>query len=189
MVSLQGNRAGKLHWAVHSRWLRPRVPVHLRHWLLDAGSLTDRIRQTCQGQFRVRVIDEGWQRPRRDETQALSMRPATLGWVRQVQLLCDDKPWVFARTVIPLRTLSGAQRQLVHLGNRPLGAFLFADPRMRREAVELACITPGRAMYRQASTGLARQPECLWGRRSVFRVGGKPLLVTEIFLPGFETTP
>ena len=186
MVSFRENRAGSVSWAVHTRWLRSRVPAQLRDWLLDSGSLTDRLRNACTGCFSVRVIDEGWQRPRRDEARALAMRPGGLGWVREVQLLCDQVPWVFARTVIPVTTLSGAQRQLGHLGDRPLGAFLFADPGMRRAAVELARIGPGQVMYAEATAGLARMPEAIWGRRSIFRVGGKPLLVTEVFLPALE---
>lgn len=185
-MSFRDNRNTSPGWAVHSRWLRDRVPVRLRDWLLDAGSLTGRLRRTCQGCFAVRVIDEGWQRPRRDEARLLGMRPARLGWVREVQLLCNGVPWVFARTVIPLRTLSGAQRRLIQLGDRPLGAFLFADPGMQRASVEIARILAGQAMFEQATAGLGVGPGEIWGRRSVFRVGGKPLLVTEVFLPALE---
>lgn len=134
----------------------------------------------------MRVLDEGWQRPRLDEAQILGMPKAAVGWVRQVQLLCDGEPWVFARTIIPATTLTGEQRQLTHLGNRPLGAFLFADPGMRRGPVELACILPGQAMFKCATEDLAGSPGGIWGRRSVFQVGGKPLLVTEVFLPAVE---
>jgi chorismate lyase len=188
-VSFRENKVSSGYWAVHTRWRRSRVPVDLRDWLLDAGSLTDRLRNACAGHFSVRVIDEGWQRPRRDEARVLAMRPSTLGWVRQVQLLCDGVPWVFARTVIPVGTLTGPQRQLIHLGERPLGAFLFADPGMQRAAVELACIQPGQVMFAEATAGLATRPASIWGRRSVFRVGGKPLLVTEVFLPALKTSP
>jgi chorismate lyase len=163
------------------------VPGQLRDWLLDAGSLTDRLRLACGGCFSVRIIDEGWQRPRRDEIRVLAMRHARLAWVREVQLLCNGVPWVFARTVIPVGTLSGAQRQLLHLGERPLGAFLFADPGMQRGAVELACIAPDEVMFAEATAGLTHQPPSIWGRRSVFRVAGKPLLVTEVFLPALES--
>jgi chorismate--pyruvate lyase len=182
-VSHRANRNNASHWAVHSRWLRSRVPAAVRSWLLEAGSLTDRLRMSCKGCFSVRVLDEGWQRPRVDEADALGMRFAALGWVREVQLLCDGEPQVFARTIVPRKTLSGAQRQLAHLGNRPLGAYLFADPSMRRSPVELACIRPGQAMFAEATAGLHRKPLFIWGRRSVFRVSGKPLLVTEVFLP------
>ncbi len=186
-MSPPGRSPRVLHWALHTRWLRNRVPSVLRPWLLDRGSLTDRIRETCGGRFSVRVIGEGWQRPYLDEVRALSMRPAMLGWVRQVQLLCDDTPWVFARTVMPVRTLSGAQRRLIRLGSRPLGAFLFADPAMQRTDVELARITPGNALFGSASAGVGARPDALWGRRSVFLLAGKPLLVTEIFLPAIES--
>lgn len=186
-MSYRVHRDSQLAWAVHNRWLRSRVPAQLRDWLLDAGSLTDRLQCVCTGHFSVRVISEGWERPRRDEARLLAMRPSTLGWVRQVQLLCDQVPWVFARTVIPISTLSGSQRQLIHLGDRPLGAFLFADPGMQRAAVELACIEPGQVMFAEATAGLSGKPAAIWGRRSVFRVGGKPLLVTEVFLPALET--
>jgi len=181
-MSHRASSTNASRWAVHNRWLRSRVPAAVRSWLLDAGSLTDRLRTTCKGCFSVRVLEEGWQRPRLDEARALSMQLAGLGWVREVQLLCDGEPQVFARTIVPRKTLSGAQRQLAHLGNRPLGAYVFADPGMRRTAVELACIHPGQAMFAEATEGLQHKPASIWGRRSVFRVGGKPLLVTEVFL-------
>lgn len=173
-------------WLRYERWSRARIPPALRAWLLDAGSLTDRLKKHCDGCFEVRVLAEGWQRPRLDEARALGMPAGRVGWVRQVQLLCDGTPWVFARTVVPASTLTGAQRRLARLGNRPLGAFLFADPGLQRGAVELACIRSGQAMFRAASQGLKRKPAAIWGRRSVFRSGGKPLLVAELFLPAIE---
>ena len=68
-----------------------------------------------------------------------------------------------------------------------LGAFLFADPGIQRGPVELACIRGGQAMFVEATSGLKLAPGEIWGRRSLFRVGGKPLLVTEVFLPAIET--
>jgi len=175
-------------WSRSERWTRGRIPQGLVSWLLDPGSLTDRLKRVCVGCFEVRVIDEGWQRPRLDEARALGIRHSQIGWIRQVHLLCDGTPWVFARTVVPVSTLTGAQRRLAYLGNRPLGAFLFADPGMRRGPVELACLREGLSMFNEASSGLKRKPAEIWGRRSVFRVGGKPLLVAELFLPAIEGT-
>lgn len=169
-------------WSRQTSWMRSRIPGGLVSWLLDTDSLTDRLRKACPGHFSVRVLDEGWQRPRLDEARALGMRLSTLGWIREVQLLCDRQPWVFARTVIPFSTLSGAQSRLAHLGNRPLGAYLFADPGMSRGPVEVAQIRSGQAMFAEATSGIRHDSGTIWGRRSVFRVGGKPLLVTEVFL-------
>ncbi len=188
MTSTRNREAGP-RWAESARWRRGQLPAALIDWLLDPGSLTDRLKQACSGCFSVRVLDEGWKRPRLDEARVLNMSNASVGWVRQVQLLCDGEPWVFARTIIPASTLTGEQRKLTHLGNRPLGAFLFADPGMQRGPVELAGICPGEAMFARATEALADAPARIWGRRSIFRVGGKPLLVTEVFLPAVETAP
>ncbi len=173
-------------WRTHRRWLRSGIPNALRSWLLDEGSLTDRLKRCCRGGFSVRVVDEGWRRPQLDEVRVLDMSVTSMAWVRQVQLLCHGKPWVFARTVVPATTLTGAQRQLACLGNRPLGAYLFADPGMQRSPVQLARIARGSALFEDAVRDLSRKPPEIWGRRSVFRVGGKPLLVSEIFLPAIE---
>lgn len=90
---------------------------------------------------------------------------------------------MFARTVIPARTLTGNERRLSRLGNRSLGAVLFTTPGTERDAVELARIQPHQAMYNDAIRCLSDPPAAIWGRRSVFRMNRKPLLVTEVFLP------
>lgn len=105
--------------------------------------------------------------------------------IRQVQLLCNDCPWVYARTVIPATSMRGRLQRLAHLGTRPLGAMLFTDPGMRRGIVELARITHGQQLYVDALQRSLKRADEIWGRRSVFRIAGKPLLVSEIFLPGF----
>lgn len=157
------------------------APV-LRDWLLHTGSLTRRVQQSCNGCFRVRVEMQGWGRPRLDEYRALRLRLGRIALIREVHLLCDDRPWIFARTIIPVTTLRGRERRLAHLGNRPLGAVLFADPHMQRGPVQVARIPPGSALFAAAVRGLKQRPPEIWGRRSVFRLGGKPLLVSEFFL-------
>ena len=153
--------------------------------MLDTASLTLRLQQLCPGRFQVRVLSQEWGAPRLDEMQALGMRSGSRALIRTVHLLCDGQPWIYARTIIPVTSLRGKLRRLAHLGTRPLGAMLFADPGMRREVVELARIMPGQSLYAYASYRIRQRPEELWGRRSVFRIAGKPLLVSEIFLPGF----
>ena len=123
----------------------------------------------------------------RNEADALNMRRDTLGFIRQVKLLCDGVPWVFARTVIPRPTVQGPQGRLIHLGNKPLGEVLFADKTMQRGEVELACIRPGQHLYELAVSEQAVAPSSIWGRRSVFYLSSKPLLVSEIFLPSIKS--
>lgn len=172
-------------WRPYRHVLRSGVPDRLWPWLLDASSLTRRLIQSCAGQtFSVQVLSQGWERPMLSEARALGMRQATWAIVRQVHLLCGDTPWVFARTVIPVKTLTGAQRHLACLGNKPLGAVLFADPSMQRGGVELARINRGQRLFTRATQTLEQQPASIWGRRSVFYLSAKPLLVNEVFLPG-----
>lgn len=163
-----------------------RLPHHLVPWLLDRASLTRRVQHTCAGRFRVEVLYQGWKRPEREERAALNMRRNTLTLVREVRLLCDEQPWVYARSVVPLRTLSGAQRRLGELGSRPLGALLFTDRSLQRGELELARIRPGQSLFAAATAGVDPVPEEIWGRRSIFHVRGKPLLVQELFLPALH---
>ena len=160
-----------------------KVPACMQDWLHDKGSLTRRLVQACQGQFRVEVLSLAWQRPMLNEALRLGLPAQQRALIRQVMLYCNDQPWVYARTVLPVRTLDGPYRFLIRLGNRPLGAVLFADPSIKRDEMEFACIQPGSTMFDMATSRSADIPECIWGRRSVFHLQTAPILVNEIFLP------
>ena len=159
------------------------VPDHFYRWIRDSSSLTLRMIEHCAGRFRVRVLNQGWGDPLASESRLLRLRRAELVLVREVELLCDASPWVFARTVIPAASLSGAARKLARLGDRPLGAALFSSPTTRRLRVEMARLRPCDALYTAAAASLEAPPAALWGRRTLFLYGGSPLLVNEIFLP------
>ena len=176
-------------WHVAARLHRRDVPEPVLRWLLDPASLTRRIQSACHGCFRVEVLFQGWARPQHNETRELGMRTGSSGFVREVHLLCDGRPWVFARTIIPRTTLTGPRRCLTRLKSRPLGAVLFADPSMQRGPVEIARLSPCDKLYPTAIRHLTQRPETIWGRRSLFTLGGKPLLVSEIFLPGIPPCP
>ncbi len=55
--------------------------------------------------------------------------------------------------------------------------------------MEIAQLLPGQTLFDLAVHGLSATPREIWGRRSVFRLSGKPLLVSEIFLPEISRTP
>lgn len=176
-------------WREAQRLHRRDVPEEMLRWLLDPASLTLRLKSACRGRFRVVVLSQGWARPHLNEAEVLGMRDNCWGFVREVQLLCDEEPLVFARTIIPRTTLVGSNRRLTRLKTRPLGAVLFADPTMTRGTVEIARITPGVRLYTGATQHLSKMPDAIWGRRSLFTLGGKPLLVSEIFLPSIPPCP
>ena len=168
-----------------SRWLTRRqlfnqaVPAALLDWLFDSSSLTARLQRRCPGKFRVELISQKIEKPRLDEISILKLHHGDSALVRQVRLICADTSVVYARTVIPLSTLSGKERSYANLGNRPLGAMLFADRSMRRGQVMVSRLNESDALYKH--TGVAEGE--IWGRRSVFYVSEKPLLVSEYYLP------
>ncbi|HNC67740.1 MAG TPA: chorismate lyase, partial [Thauera aminoaromatica] len=124
----------------HETWLAhpPRVllPPALLPWLKDAGSLTARIRARCT-RFEVRVLCQRLAHVRRDEAWLLGLRVGELAWLREVLLVADGRPVVFARSLLPRRNLRGAWNLFHGIGARPLGAALFSDPAIAR--LPLAC--------------------------------------------------
>jgi chorismate--pyruvate lyase len=168
------------HWYSRRQLFSMHVPDEVLPWLFESSSLTARLIRMCPNQFRVEVISQLVSRPTLDEHRILNMRHGRSGLVRQVRLYCGKTAVVYARTVIPVSTIQGAQRCYANLGNRPLGAMLFADRTMQRDEVTVSKVQPGDALY--AATG--EKKGSIWGRRSIFRVGGKPLLVSEYYLPG-----
>ena len=171
------------HWQSYRRLPAYVVPARWRHWLLDRGSLTQRLMTASDGQFRVRILAQGIAKPRRSEAQILGIANHHLAVVREVILYGNDQPWVYARSVLPISSLTGRLTRLRKLDERPLGALLFADPSMRRGKLELASVQPSKVPL-PLELGIFDTP--LWGRRSVFYVADKPLLVSEIFLPTFS---
>jgi len=168
----------KQRWYRRHQLFNQSIQPSLSTWLFDASSLTARLIDLCGEDFSVRVIDQQWQKLDVEEATAMSLKNVHSALVRQVLLCCGDKPLVYARTVIPATTIQGAQRRYANMGNRPLGAMLFADRTMRREAVQVAMLPAT-----HAANQYTKIDEPVWGRRSVFRVAGKPLLVSEYFLP------
>lgn len=169
----------KKQWHRREMLFNQLIPADVEPWLFDVSSLTKRLLQRCPDNFKVKLINQSVKKPTLDESRTLKINHGKSALIREVLLYCGDRAVVYARTVIPLSTLTGAQVCYANLGNRPLGAMLFADRTMQRDAVEVAMLTPSDTLYKKTQC----TTETVWGRRSVFRVGGKPLLVAEFFLP------
>jgi chorismate--pyruvate lyase len=153
-----------------------------RRWLLDEGSLTRRLQDLSGGSFRVQRLRQCWQVPLPSERRLLDLDTRQAGLVREVALYCKGQAWVFARSVIPAATLTGPLRHLRYLQNQSLGALIFQNPRLQRSSFEL-CLLPPNATYIDAPL---RQQQPAWARRSRFALGGKSLLVSEVFLAPFR---
>lgn len=154
-----------------------RLPREQAALLRETGSFTRALGRACGEPPRVRLLDQGWGRPRGEEVRALALAEGRFGLIRRVELHGGAEP-VFARTVIPPATIA-ARPGLGRMGERALGAALFADPAVVRGRLEVARLEPGMALHAEAGGGGGPR----WARRSLFRVGGKALLVCEVLPP------
>lgn len=170
------------NWQNQHRFTSAQLPPAMRASLLDSGSLTTRLVAVCE-HFAVLVQRQCWGLPRPSERRLLGLYTRRYALIREVILVCDAKPVVFARSVMPAESLSGALRHLRRFGNRSLGSLLYADPHLRRSDFELA--NAPAALFHVPSAACAGEIP-LWGRRSRFVLKAKPLMVSEIFLPGFR---
>ncbi|GAB4118273.1 MAG: chorismate lyase [Sideroxydans sp.] len=177
--------------------MTPGCDAALRPWLHDHGSLTQRIQQRCQ-EFSVQPVHRGLARIAYDEATMLGIPPHRLAYSREVFLLADGKPVVFAHSTCRQQDLQHAWKSMRGLGNRSLGSLLFTHPLVLRQPLHFKALPSrhplaGRALARQdcrepvetvgLKPDLQNAPDPLWARRSLFTLHGAPLLVTEVFLP------
>lgn len=166
------------------------LPKNLRNWLLDEGSLTARLKRQCK-HFEVMVIGEEQQLcSKQDSSYLINIGEPII--VREVLLYCDDVPQIFARSILPLKTLTGKEEALGQLGDQPLGQVLFNNPSLQRQRLELSSFSTHSSVALLAenldkaslvSDGSGKRDRNLWGRRSIFIIEDKPLMVSEVFLP------
>ncbi|HEY7886026.1 MAG TPA: chorismate lyase [Cellvibrionaceae bacterium] len=173
-------RRGLGPWFEVNNANRARLPKPWQPWLMDDSSLTAKLRRKSAGDFNVEILGQYPGRPNLSEAHRLGISPRLVCIIREVLLKGrGGAPWVFARSVFPIHSLTGKLRHLARLDNRPLGAYLFSHSTLTRSAIEVAPIAPDGAMVPKS----VQNSNILWGRRSIFYLHNKPLLVNEIFLP------
>lgn len=151
---------------------------HLKSWLSDEGSLTEKLERYCR-QLSVHVIGQGVAPLHENETLAMGNHEPFC--VREVLLLGDQTPWVFARSLIPVSLLADPQSDLATIGNQPLGRLLFNDPRFERGEFEVGQIDlTTLPLLDYQSPNSIRTP---WARRSTFAFETSRIMVAELFLP------
>jgi chorismate--pyruvate lyase len=181
--STQSKQFKTFDWTDLSSISRCEVPIHWHEWLADSGSLTERLIDASNGQLSVNIISQTDMLPSYSEADILNANYKVPMFIRQVVLSGQKIPWIFARSAIPLTTLTGKQSSLRDINSKPLGAVLFSDPSMTRAPVQVAHLS-AQSFFIPAN--ICPKDELVWARRSVFFLEEKPLLVAEIFLPTFR---
>ena len=160
----------------------------VRAWLQVEGSLSARI-ASVSGRLAVRVLRQGPVRLQPAEAERLGCPAGAGAHGREVILLADGVPVVYARSVLQAVHARGTWKAIRGLGNRALADLLFGLPPAQRSEFEFARFAPGSGVaatvhrrWREA-TGADWGRREVWARCSVFTRRGAPLLVTECFAP------
>lgn len=145
-----------------------------RDWLCEEGSLTRLLKLASDDQFRVQVLDEHEQTV---DNELLRSEFGPLAaehpfWSRKVTLYGRGQPWVLAHTLMPAHSELSELRQVRTLGSKPLGEFLFDHPDLQRSHLHFTHLPSG-----------------IWGRKSLFFLFEKPIMVAEFFLPELLKLP
>jgi chorismate--pyruvate lyase len=157
-----------------------RVPDLLRPWLAEPGLLTARVRAACGDAMSLRLL-------RLERAPLTPQLRRTLGvddlgcLLREVEIGCGATRWIFAQSVFPDSTV---QRYpwLADLGDKGLGESLARVEDVQREPLEYLEL-PNSHELASTALGTSDSSPAPWARRAVYRLGGRPILVQEVFLP------
>ena len=167
----------------NSNWLKKPISAQqTQPWLIDNGSLTARLQQQF-ADFSVKKVSLQYTKSLRDEAKLLALKPHQYALIREVLLMGNNQPVVFAHSVLPRCALRGAWNKLGKLGNKPLGATLFANPKVKRTPLEYKKLPRHHPISIRVAEHMQILPKQLWARRSVFSLNCAKILVTEVFLP------
>lgn len=166
-------------WLADAALLRPGPRV--LGWLTDPGLLTERVSLRCGGDSALRVVDQRRDTMSYPDAAALGVDDPAV-FVREIELVCASVVCVFAQTLVPLATLE-AQPWLAQLGDEALGHRLARTDDALLESLEFALLLPGDALRTRTLRDRPDTIESLWARRKCYRLGGRSLLIQEVFLP------
>ena len=176
-VEIQQNRSQS-----RLRWLKkPMFAKALQPWLIDNGSLTARL-QSRYSHFAVQPVAVKYAKPIQNESVLLCLPTRKAALIREVLLMGNNQPVVFAHSVLPRTALRGPWNKLGRLGNKPLGAMLFANPKVKRTPLEYKKLPRHHPISIRVSWHMQTSSKALWARRSVFKLNCAKILVTEVFL-------
>ncbi|MCG8413973.1 MAG: chorismate lyase [Pseudomonadales bacterium] len=158
-----------LGWGPPSSY-RGRLTSRVESELLQQGSLTARVKQLAGHSFQLQVREQCWRELETDSLRA-QFGPIAHGhkfWSRKIAMLGEGVDWILAHTLMPAHAADGPLAAVFSLNNKPLGEYLFEQPGLLR-----------------ANFQLCRSASGHWGRRSLFFLHGKPIMVAEFFTADF----
>src|SRR5262245_61351970 len=147
-------------WTVRLDEFAPAAPPAAAAWPSEPGLLTERLRGRRDGTPGLSIVSQADAPLASSDASVLRTADESV-FVREIELTCDDRPWVFAQTLVPHATLA-RQRWLTTLGRAALGERLAAVPGLERGPLEFTRLVPGDGLYQRALRGSRDSPVALW---------------------------
>ncbi|MCD2449172.1 chorismate lyase [Methylicorpusculum oleiharenae] len=169
------------HWIAARQGIHQHLPDSAQSWIYEPGSITQRLRSYYGDGVKVEILFLEWQAPFLSESRMLRVPTHRYALTREVLLHINGKPLILARTLIPERTLRAARRNLAHLGNRPLGEVIFSYPKLQRLEMDFTEAEP--SVWTEAAIGTAHIGQSVWGRRTIYSIRHRQMLINEFFMP------
>lgn len=169
-------------WLENRPGTRHTLPENVQSWSYESGSLTQRLRDYYGDAIGVKVLLQQRTAPFLTERRLLNLPENKYSLIREVLLHADGKPLILARTIIPVKTIKAAKSNLAHLGSRPLGEVIFSYPKLERIEMDVTLINL--PIWSESAIAVGHIAEPIWGRRTVYAMAQRQMLVSEFFLPG-----
>ena len=155
-----------------SKWLSgSALKMHLEDenildWLNEEGSITSRI--SSNASFKLEILNDGLGMAEEEEYLAINISSQEVR-IREVILYGDNKPIVYAKSIIPPLTSSEGYPGLGTIGSKSLGDLIFQS--------KLFISTNKSFAKFETSNG-----EIVWGRKINYLIKGHPFSIMEVFL-------
>ena len=138
---------------------------NIKSWLIEKGPITKRIKS--EESFKLNLIKDEISAVDDSEKKFLEETSDNIK-VREVILLGNNIPRVYAKSLIPIRTIENGFSRLGELGTKPLGDILFEKEIFEKTDVVYAQFQDKDSIF--------------WGRKTKYIVKNMPLSVMEVFL-------
>ena len=137
----------------------------IKSWLLEKGPITKRIK--LNHIFELNLIRDEVDQINQDDKVFLDNIEGDIK-VREVILLGNGNPLVYAKSHIPIFTINDGLKKLGQLGSKPLGDILFEKNIFNKIEVVYSTFSDEISIF--------------WGRKTKYLVKSLPFSVMEIFL-------
>lgn len=148
--------------------LKKNISTTAFSWLSSKDSLSKKLREFTHNKISHHLFYDDWGDAPDFAYAALNIEHDSKTWIRNMQWRINDAIWLACTVVIPASSITTETTILQHIGKNSIGDILFQDPSLKR-----------------SDFTFIKENGDRWSRYSIFHFHGKPLLISETFLPDF----